>query len=284
MEDERKQGFCFKGHVMSTIRFALLAAVATLTFATATTASAQYPHFSGGFPGYHVDHHDHVIRDSHGHVIRRYHHDVLHRDSHHISPGASALQHGLYHMHNGRYYYTPPSTIGRRVVVSRPAIVTFGGFSHVDDLAARLEDQCNEFLLDLYYNYSHNPGFRETYGEAYQLYEVARYIHAAEHHQDREAMRAKLGGMDALFHHLQDDVRGWSRHHHRQVGALGILSKMELIESTLHHLMNDVGVHATPEIEGELAPVPADLTVAPRRLHCPSDRQKRGALASPVRP
>jgi hypothetical protein len=43
--------------------------------------------------------------------------------------------------------------------------------------------------------------------------------------------------MDALFHH----VRGWSRHHH-QVGQLSILSKMDMIESALHHLMNDVGM------------------------------------------
>ena len=67
-----------------------------------------------------------------------------------------------------------------------------------------------------------------------------------EHQQDRLAIAARLNGIDELFHHTQDDVRDWSRHHHQQVGQLGILSKMDLIESTLHHLMHDAGVlHAS---------------------------------------
>ena len=74
--------------------------------------------------------------------------------------------------------------------------------------------------------------------------------------------------MDALFHHLQDDVRTWSRIHHHQVGQLGILSKMELIEAALHHLMNDVGVQQGPPpgaLSGQ-GPPPGfngPLTVAP---------------------
>ena len=67
-----------------------------------------------------------------------------------------------------------------------------------------------------------------------------------EHQQDRLAIAARLNGIDELFHHTQDDVRDWSRHHHQQIGQLGILSKTELIESTLHHLMHDAGVlHAS---------------------------------------
>ncbi|MCA9133523.1 MAG: hypothetical protein KDA45_10230 [Planctomycetales bacterium] len=54
---------------------------------------------------------------------------------------------------------------------------------------------------------------------------------------------------------MQDDVRGWSRIHRHQIGHLGIVSKMERIESTLHHLMNDVGVH--PEAAASQAPPPA---------------------------
>ncbi len=152
--------------------------------------------------------------------------------------------------------------------MQRAVAVKFGSFSHVDDLASRLEELTNEFCLDLHYNYSHNHGFRETYAEGYQLMLVAKFIHDAEHANDRNAIRSKLNGMDELFHHVQDDVRGWSRHHRRQIGQLGILSKMDMIESTLHHLMNDVGIHST---DGEQAPppsgireqAPAPLTVAP---------------------
>lgn len=65
--------------------------------------------------------------------------------------------------------------------------VEFGSFSHVDDLASRLEELTNELCLDLHYNYSHNAGFRETYGEGYQLLAVAQFIHGAEHNNDRDA-------------------------------------------------------------------------------------------------
>ena len=219
-------------------------------------------------PGYHIDHHDHVVRDSHGHVIGKYHHDVVHKNSTYIVPHSShGNHHATYHLHNGRYYYTPQTVSINSNVTPQRVAVAFGSFSHVDDLASRLEELTNEFCLDLHYNYSHNPGYRETYSEGYELMQVARYIHDAEHAHDRAAIRGKLNGMDALFHHVQEDVRGWSRHHHRQVGQLGILSKMDMIESTLHHLMNDVGVHST---DGEVAPLPggpeqapAPLTVAP---------------------
>lgn len=228
--------------------------------------SSHHNHYN---PGYHIDHHDHIVRDSHGHVIGRYHHDVVHQNSTYIVPH-HGNHHDTYHVHNGHYYYTPrTASVGTTRVVTKPVQVQFGSFSHVDDLASRLEELSNEFLLDLHYNYSHNHGFRETYAEGYQLLQVAKFIHDAEHAHDRAAIRSKLNGMDALFHHLQDDVRGWSRHHHRQIGQLGILSKMNMIESTLHHLMNDVGVEQAPPpaAVGGQAPPPggigAPLTTAP---------------------
>jgi hypothetical protein len=226
--------------------------------------SSHSNHYS---PGYHIDHHDHVIRDSHGHVIGNYHHDVVHRNSTYIVPHTShSNHHGTYHLHNGNYYYTAQTVSSNHA--AQAVQVKFGSFSHVDDLASRLEELTNEFCLDLHYNYSHNHGFRETYAEGYQLMLVAKFIHDAEHAHDRDAIRSKLGGMDELFHHVQDDVRGWSRHHRRQIGQLGILSKMDMIESTLHHLMNDVGVHATggeqaPAPGGLLEQAPSPLTVAP---------------------
>ncbi|HIK91171.1 MAG TPA: hypothetical protein EYG03_04155 [Planctomycetes bacterium] len=275
---------------MNTSRFALAALAGLLLSATPQDASAQLRRYSNQInriinsaqghhdshsshknhynPGYHIDHHDHVIRDSHGHVIGNYHHDVVHRNSTYIVPHTShANHHGTYHLHNGNFYYTARTASNSRTA-QRAVAVNFGSFSHVEDLASRLEELTNEFCLVLHYNYSHNHGFRETYAEGYQLMLVAKFIHDAEHANDRDAIRSKLNGMDELFHHVQDDVRGWSRHHRRQIGQLGILSKMDMIESTLHHLMNDVGVHATG---GEQAPppgglreqAPAPLTVAP---------------------
>ena len=57
-------------------------------------------------PGYDVDHHDHVVRDSHGHVIGKYHHDVIHKDSTYILPHSEhADHHGTYYSQGGNYYY-----------------------------------------------------------------------------------------------------------------------------------------------------------------------------------
>ena len=234
-----------------------------------TVAPAQgHPHHGGYSPGYHVDHHNHSIQDSHGHVIGRYHHDVVHANSTYVVPHTShGSHHGTYYHRDNGYYYVPQTATQQTTY--KPVAVDFGGFSHTDDLASRLETLSNDLCLDLHYNYRHNPGFRETYDEAYQIFEVAKFIHAAEHQQDRKAMQERLQGLDEQFHHVQDDVRGWSRHHVRQIGDLGILSKMDMVESTLHHLMNDVGVQQggsvqqapPPSLNGgvEQAPPPSTL-------------------------
>ncbi len=227
-------------------------AVLACSLLTCATASAQHQHHHYT-PGYHIDHHDHIVRDSHGHIIGQYHHDVLHSDSSYIVPH-SGNHHDTYYYRDGGYYYHP-QTSNVRALNTQPVQVEFGGFSHVDDLASRLERLTNEFCLDLHYNYSHNAGYAETYTEAYQILQAAKFIHAAEHQQDRQAIVNTLGGLDLLFHHVQDDVRGWTRHQHRQIGQLEIMSKIDLIESTLHHLMNDVGVHPTPGPD-EQAPPP----------------------------
>lgn len=250
-------------------RFHILT-LAVTGIVAAVAAPVQAQHFSHHGHGIHSGHYGHVVRDRHGHVIGRYHQNLFQGGSTHIVPHTSATCHGSYFMRNGHYYYYP-QTAGVRTTNYRPEEISFGGFSHVDDLALRLETLANELCLDLFYNYQHNFEFRETYAEAYQVLEVARYIHDAEHLQDRDAIRSRLGGLDDLFHHIQDDVRGWSRHHHRQIGTLGIVSKMDLMESTLHHLMHDVGVELTPAA-GEQAPPPADAAPeqAPPPLSLPT--------------
>ena len=142
-----------------------------------------------------------------------------------------------------------------------PVSASFGGFSHTDELAARLEILMNELCLDLFYNYSHNHGFRDTYAEAYSLYKTVEFIHGCEHNYDRPSVQSRLAGADALFHHIQDDLRGWTRIPHRQIGTLDIIAKMSLIEDTLHHLMEDVGVTLTSGLETPPAPQP--LSAAP---------------------
>lgn len=237
--------------------FALTLAIAS-GLLTGSIARAQHHHHDNHYtPSYHVDHHDHVVRDGHGHVIGRYHHNVVHENSSYILPHSGNSHTGTYYSHDGGYYYHPNSG-SRTAHTSQPAQIEFGGFSHVDDLAGRLDSLANEFCLDLHYNYSHNQGYAETYGEAYQILQIAKYIHAAEHQQDRQAIAEQMNGLDSLFHHVQDEVRVWERHQHRQIGQLGLISKIDLMESTIHHLMYDVGVeHA--QGEGEQAPPPGGI-------------------------
>lgn len=234
-------------------RTAQFAAWTTLiALSMASPAFAQHCNKGIGYNPHHPSpiHHDHVVQrlvDT-----RHAYHDV--HDTHVISRFASQYQ-GTYCERNGHCYYQPTTT-------AQLQEIRFGAFSHVDDLAARLEFLSNELCLDLYYNYSHNPGFDATYAEAYEIFQAARFIHSLEHNfQDREAIRSRLAGLDALFHHVEGDVRGWTRHHHRQIGDLGIITKLDLMEASLHHLMNDVGVQAGATVE--IAPPPVGVEVAP---------------------
>jgi hypothetical protein len=122
----------------------------------------------------------------------------------------------------------------------------------------------NQLCLDLHHNYKHNNGFAATYREAYEILATAKYIHAKEHQGDRAEVARRLDAVDGLFHHVQEDVAGWSRRNRRQIGQGGARAKLDAIEATLHHLMHDVGVagsHAAPE------GVPQDAEVAPPPLN-----------------
>ncbi|MEZ6124913.1 MAG: hypothetical protein R3C49_17330 [Planctomycetaceae bacterium] len=177
---------------------------------------------------------------------------------------------GGYHHHHAQYPVHVPVTVHHPVYTqtamlpSIPSSTTFGSYGHVDELAFRLEILLNELCLDLYYNYSHNPGFAETYAETFGLYQIAKSIHAAEHNYDRNAVRQQLAGADSLFHHIQGDVSGWSRNSHVQIGTLGIITKMSMAEETLHHLMEDVGVSVAASLQQPPVPnVPPAPTAAP---------------------
>lgn len=207
---------------MATARIALGLAACVLVVGV-QSASAQEYRFAPR--RYRIDRHDERVRDARVQQINNQ---------------------SSYILRNGRYYYQPPSIYIGRGQAPQMQQVQFGSFSHVDDLANRLELQMKMLLLDMHYNYSHNPGFRATYAEAYQLYQVAQYVHAAEHQNNRTAIQRQLGGMDGLFHHIEEDVAHWTRHHHVPIGHIGMHARLSQIEDTLHHLMNDVGVEMIP--------------------------------------
>jgi hypothetical protein len=106
----------------------------------------------------------------------------------------------------------------------------------------------------MHYNYRHNPGFEESYREAYALLTAAKYVHAKEHQGDRMAIRDQVVQMDQLMHHVQGEVVQWSRHHVRQVASGGVIEKSSAVEAILHHLCYDVGIE--PHGDDEPAPAP----------------------------
>ena len=103
---------------------------------------------------------------------------------------------------------------------------------------------------------SHSAVSTFTYDnkEAYSLLESSKYVHAKQHQGDREAIRHHVTQMDGLLHHVQDELRQWSRNHARQVGSGGIIEKSSAVEAILHHLCYDVGIE--PHGDDEPAPAP----------------------------
>jgi hypothetical protein len=171
---------------------------------------------------------------------------------------------GSYYWDDGINYYVPRAhvTDGGAHVAGRPVVIEFGSYSHIDDLAGRLERLASDLCLELHYNYRHNRGFNATYREAYQIFVTAQYIHDKEHQGDRDEVARRVDELDGLFHHVQDDIRGWSRRSVRQIGRSGARAKLQAIEATLHHLMNDVGVRGAHGGR-RTVPAPAGFDIAP---------------------
>ena len=137
-----------------------------------------------------------------------------------------------------------PTRVVSHPVVTEP-VITFGGFSHVDDLAVRMEQLAREVCWEMHFNYTHNPGYAVTYAEAYDMLRQAKYIHQEEHHGHRGEIARVVGDLDRLFHHIEDDICDWQPSHSHFIGHGSLFDKIEELEDTLHHLMQDVGVAAS---------------------------------------
>lgn len=172
---------------------------------------------------------------------------------------------GSFYVQDGAHYYTPTPIVRlaptsfhsaqlHPVQVAQPVQLQFGGFARCEDLAGRLEIEVNRLCLDMFYNYQHNPGFNETYKEAYSLLESSRYVHAKEHQGDRDAIRHQVTQMDGLLHHLEGDLQQWTRNHARQVASGEIIEKSSAVEAILHHLCYDVGIEPHGDDEPAHAP------------------------------
>ena len=165
------------------------------------------------------------------------HHYRVHANSRHVLYGYGNYSGNYYTQDNGYYYNSG--------VQNAPSQrIEYGGFSRVDELGHRLETLANDYCLELHANYSRNPGFDDTYREAYEILEIAKYIHEEEHHGHRDEIAQEMKKLDDLFHHVGGIVSGWQpdrqRHQHDNIPAKDQIQQQ--METVIHHLMNDVGV------------------------------------------
>lgn len=242
---------------MSRISIGVLCALTAAQVLSAITALAQ--HHEHGDVVRHQQ--DHVLYDRDGHRVVD-HHD----DYHYVVPAHE--NHGTYYTYEDTRYYTPAKVSGGTTAY-KPVAIEFGAFAHVDELSTRLERVANQLCLELHHNYRHNPGFKETYREAYRILSKAKYVHDSGHGGDQEAIRKTLSDMDIEFHHVVEEFQGWSRHVHRPVGHGDVGPKVAEIEALIHHLLYDVGVKpahdaaAEPSTTGGQDPLSLEFDEAP---------------------
>lgn len=241
-------------------RLAVLVSVLGLAFSSAASAADPHHHHVGGGYGFVVQpqvHHNHVLVAPTGQVVSD------HYDNYRYVVPATRPTFGTYYTHQNTQYYTPPAQVVQgRTAYSAPTAVPFGGHTRFEDLSGRLETMINEVCLDLHYNYSHNPGFAEAYQEAYGMLQQAKALHAAEHAQDRNYLRTTVQSLDALMHHVSGEALQFSPQFTKRIGAYSLPDKLAQVESTVHHLMHDVGIEPHAEAN-EVAPPPGAVEQAP---------------------
>ncbi|MBY0587212.1 hypothetical protein K2X85_08550 [bacterium] len=206
-----------------------------------------------------AQHHHHGHAHFHPHHFGHHHHSFYVQPYHH--------HHAVFYSHQNHSYYVPAApmvtTSEQAPPPQKPQVVEFGGFTHTEELANRLDLLANEFCLDLHYNYRDNAAFKEVYREAYSILQTAKVVHDKEHLGDKQKIRESLSQLDSQFHRVQENTRGWARTHQRQIGDLGIVEKAGQMESVIHHLLYDAGIepdHApnttSPNSGREEAPPP----------------------------
>ena len=185
-------------------------------------------------------------------------------DWRYVVPNQQHYHHaGTYYSRNGMHYYVPsappPGTYAGQPtspIAPQSVKLEFGGFKQTSDLIDRLEFATNRLCLDMHYNYRHNAGFTETYRESYQILQTTRDLDSGR--PSRSRIRQDVAELDEQFHHVQHDIKPWTRLERRPVGEGGINGKAEVVESVLHHLLFDVGVRPQHLPIEEQAPPPAD--------------------------
>ena len=156
----------------------------------------------------------------------------------------------------GNHHGTCPSA---RLGYDYGQTVRFGGRSHLDALSADLKYRANAICWEMYRNYRTNPGFQITYSEAYEMLQQTKHIYMLvwenEYHLrsrgQEDHIAADLAQIDALFHHIEDDIATWRPDYFHPHHGGNLHRLVEEMEQTLHHLMEDYGVTSQIPVGGE---------------------------------
>lgn len=170
-----------------------------------------------------------------------------------------------------------PGTVRTTVVPAR-VVYRFGAKQHIDDLAVTLTRQLKAVCLAMHRDYQGNPGYRETYAEAYEAWQLSEHIHELVHdryhttrHGNEDHLADDLTELDAAVHHVHDDIENWRRAHVHTVHGHGstygqstdLHALLGQAEQTIHHAMDDYGTRSQYRTYDNNAVPPAPVGVNP---------------------
>lgn len=139
---------------------------------------------------------------------------------------------------------------------------SFAQRPNVAPLLGQLETQLNLLCLDLAYNYTHNPGFQETYVETYTVLQGLLNLQNGDDLAQLESIVQCIQDVQSMLPHIEGDVQEWTRHQQRQVGRGGAKSKLAEIETTVGQLNSQLGIPSLEMSDDDAGNDPA-LQVAP---------------------
>lgn len=137
-----------------------------------------------------------------------------------------------------------------------------GSGGHVDSLAHRVEQSANYVAWELYNHHrnDHHHDYAIVYQETKEMWAVARHCHDLLHNKiNNDRLKRNVRELDLLFHHLEEHIAEWDHdyhvrqdghwhdyvlhgHHHGYGDEHHLLALMADLESSLHHLMDDLGI------------------------------------------
>ena len=165
--------------------------------------------------------------------------------------------------------YIPPQDSGQR---SNLPGVSFGGRSHIPELASAVADRANQLCLALHDSYLGNPHFKEVYRDTYSLITRAQQLAQPQGASDSQAMLATLSDMNAILTRATPVIESWTPTSGASASATSHLSR---VQAALNLLSIDAGWDeqqaTSPPARSETAPAPNRVAPAPESL--PSENE-----------